>query len=67
VTGWVNKGWLRAARRGTERTPQQGGDEHWIHMRDVRRFVIDNVAAVDFRKVDKFWLVDLLAQREYMT
>jgi hypothetical protein len=22
--------------------------------------VIDNVATVDFRKVDKFWLVDLL-------
>jgi hypothetical protein len=30
---------------------------------DIARFVVDNVAAVDIRKVDKFWFVDLLAQR----
>jgi len=60
ITRWIEKGWLKAGRRGTARTPQQGGDEHWIHERAVRRFVIDNVAAVDFRKVDKSWLVELL-------
>lgn len=63
ITLWIKKGWLRAARRGTERTDKQGGDEHKIHWRDVRSFVIDNVAAVDFRKVDKFWLVDVLTMK----
>ena len=61
ITAWIGKGWLQAARRGTERVAAQGGDQWWIHRRSVRAFVIQNVGAVDFRKVDKFWLVDLLA------
>jgi hypothetical protein len=61
VTTWILKGWLKAKRRGTDRVAAQGGDEWWIHQRDVRAFVIDNVAAVDLRKIDKFWFVDLLA------
>lgn len=60
VTTWIAKGWLRAKRRGTERVEAQGGDLWWIHRRDVRAFIVENVAAVDLRKVDKFWLVDLL-------
>jgi hypothetical protein len=63
ITAWIKKGWLRARRRGTERTAQQGGDEWQVHWRDVRAFVLDNVAAIDIRKVDKFWFVDLLANR----
>jgi len=62
VTGWIAKGWLKAARRGTERVASQGGDEWWIHRRDIRTFIIENVAAVDIRKVEKFWFVDLLAR-----
>lgn len=62
VTRWIDKGWLKAKRRGTERTAQQGGDEWWIHRRDIRRFIIENTAAVDIRKVEKFWFVDLLAR-----
>ncbi|MFC0243657.1 hypothetical protein [Rhodopseudomonas telluris] len=42
------------------RTAAQGGDEWSIHRRAVRAFVIDNIASVDFRKLDKFWLVELL-------
>lgn len=61
ITGWITKGWLKAKRRGTERSDLQGGDMWWIHRRDIRRFVIDNAAAVDIRKVDKFWFIDLLA------
>ncbi|WP_185928219.1 hypothetical protein [Mesorhizobium sp. M6A.T.Ce.TU.016.01.1.1] len=57
VAGWIAKGWLRATRREASATD----DFWWIHRRDVARFVIDNVAAVDLRKVDKFWFVDLLA------
>lgn len=62
VTGWITKGWLKAQRRGTDRTEAQGGDQWWIHRRDVRTFIIQNAAAVDLRKiVDKEWFVDLLA------
>lgn len=60
VKGWIVKGWLKAQRRGTARTEQQGGDEYWIHRRDVRAFVIENVSVVDLRKVEKFWFVELL-------
>ncbi len=62
VTAWIIKGWLKAKRRGTARTDQQGGDEWWVHRKDVRRFVIDNAAAVDVRKVEKSWFIDLLAR-----
>lgn len=60
VTRWIVNGLLKAGRRGTERVAQQGGDEWWISSRDVRRFIVENVAAVDIRKADKFWLVELL-------
>jgi len=63
VAAWITKGWLAAKRRGTERTAAQGGDQWWIHRRDVRRFIVDNAAVVDIRKADKFWLIDLLAGR----
>lgn len=62
VTRWIDKGWLRAARRGTGRVSVQGGDQWWIHRRDVARFVVGNAAAVDIRKVDKDWFIDLLAE-----
>ena len=62
VTRWIAKGWLIAGRRGTDRTEQQGGDEWWIHRRDVAAFIFANPAAVDLRKVEKFWFIDLLSQ-----
>ncbi len=63
VVRWIDKGWLKASRRGTERKLVQGGDMWWIKRRDVRQFVVDHVGAVDFRKVDKVWLVDLLVHQ----
>lgn len=60
VLAWINKGWLKAERRGTARVEAQGGDQWWIKRRDVAAFVIANVAVVNFAKADKFWLVDLL-------
>jgi hypothetical protein len=59
VAAWITKGWLKAKRR--EATALD--DFWWIHRRDIRRFVVENVAAVDLRKVEKFWFVDLLAER----
>lgn len=61
VTRWIETLGLVARRRGTDRTEQQGGDQWWIHRRDVRQFIIDNAAAVDLRKVDRTWFIDLLA------
>lgn len=61
VTAWIAKGWLVAKRRGTARTAAQGGDEWRIGYRDVRRFVIDHPTAVDLRKVEPVWFIDLLA------
>lgn len=53
-------GTIKSSRRKTKRLPQQGGDPHSIERADLREFVIDNLELIDFRKVDKFALVDLL-------
>lgn len=60
VSAWIAKGWLQAKRRGTERTAAQGGDQWWIHRKAARRFVLENLAAVDLRKVEKYAFVSLL-------
>ena len=60
ITRWIKKGWLKAERRGTARTPQQGGDEWFIRPEWVREFIVQNVAVIDFRKVDKYWVVEML-------
>jgi hypothetical protein len=68
VLGWDNKtvceyclkGLIKSGRRKTKRLPQQGGDPHSIERADLRQFVIDNLELIDFRKVDKFAMVDLL-------
>jgi hypothetical protein len=61
VTRWIDQGWLVAGRRGTKRTAIQGGDHWWIKRKHVRDFVIGSIGIIDIRKVDKVWLVDLLA------
>ena len=61
VTRWIAKGWLKARRRGTARTEAQGGDHWYIIDKWIRDFCINYVAVIDFRKVDKYWLTDLLA------
>ena len=61
VAYWIRKGWLKAKKRGTNRKPQQGGDMYFIKERQVRRFIIEYLSLIDFRKIDKYWLVDLLA------
>lgn len=60
VTSWIVKGWLPARKRGTARTEKQGGDHWWIKRKDIKAFVIKTPALIDFHKVDKYWLIDLL-------
>lgn len=57
---WCVAGELKAEKRGTQRLPQQGGDWWVIQSSDLRRFVIDNLARIDIRKVDKLGFVRLL-------
>lgn len=60
VTLWILEGLIPAGRRGTKRLVQQGGDAHAIQPADLRRFVVDHLARIDIRKVEKFAFVALL-------
>ena len=60
VSRWINKGHLKARMRGTARTEQQGGDMYLIHEKDVRRFILQYPSAIDLRKVDQVWFIDVL-------
>lgn len=51
---------IKAERRGSKRLPQQGGDAWVITPAVLRQWVLDNLANVDIRKVDKFEFVELL-------
>lgn len=59
----IERGDLRAEKRGTDRTPQQGGDAYWIKTKHVREFVIENVSILHLGRMDKHWLVGLLTGR----
>lgn len=67
VTTWILSGDLKATKRDDKRTAQQGGSAWNIEPADLRRFVIDKLQFVDFRKVDKFALVDLLVREAEKT
>lgn len=60
VSGWIRQGWLKAQMKGTTREH----DIYRIHHKAVRRFVIENAGAIDVRRVDKIWFIDLLAGPE---
>lgn len=64
VQRWIRLGYLRTDRRGTNRLEVQGGDIFYIKDAWVKEFVINCVDIIDFRKVDKWWLVDLLIGAE---
>lgn len=63
IVNWITKGYLKASRKGTARTDAQNGDMWAIKRDDVRQFVLENVALIDIRKVEKHWFVDLVANR----
>jgi hypothetical protein len=51
------EGLLIAKTKGTTREH----DIFSIHVRDVRRFIVENAGAIDIRRVEKHWFIDLLA------
>ncbi len=65
VRRWVKRGLLPERRnhsllRSVDAKPHPKAGLRFSR-RVLRTFVIEHVAAIDFRKVDKFWLVDLIA------
>jgi len=63
VRGWIRDGLLKATRPGTGRTEQQGGDYYAIAPKDIRNFIVENTSKLDFCKIDKYWLVDILCYK----
>lgn len=65
IGSWAEKGLLAGKREKSFAVSDKAAPHdraNWRFTdRDIRRFVIENAALVDFRKVDKFWLIDLLA------
>ena len=59
VSAWIARGWLKAGRRGTSRD----NDILAISRSAARRFIIENAGAIDIRRVEKFWFIDLLADK----
>lgn len=62
VLRWIQQGFLKAERRGTQRTPEQGGDTWWIADRHVRRFVLRFPEEIDLARVEKIWFLNLLTE-----
>lgn len=61
IEAWVNKGWLKDGRKGTNRTPAQGGDMHHFEAVNLRDLVINHYEEIDLRRVEKFYFIQLVA------
>jgi hypothetical protein len=62
VLRWIQQRALRAERRGTGRTAEQGGDTWWISDRSVRRFILRCPEEIDLARVEKIWFLNLLTE-----
>lgn len=60
VTGWIDRGLLRAERRLTTRCEKQGGDGYWITAEAWRAFVFAYPEQIDLRKADGVWFIGSL-------
>lgn len=60
VSDWCVEGLIAAARRGTDRLPQQGGDAWTITPAALRRFVAGYPERVDWRRADTVALIALV-------
>jgi hypothetical protein len=61
VTGWIRRGWLRAQKRGTVRTVQQGGDVYLVPARELTRFLLHHPDEYELGPVEKFWFLDAIS------
>jgi DNA-directed RNA polymerase specialized sigma24 family protein len=60
VTKWIQRGLLKAERRGTARIDQQNGDTYWITNAAVKQFIVAYPNEISLAKVEKFWFLDLV-------
>lgn len=56
---WIKNKLLQAQLRETNRTQ----NTYYIKDKWIRTFIIDSVNIIDFRKIDKYWLVDILTKK----
>lgn len=67
VRRWLERGWLVGERQRGQRGSADAAPADtatWrFSERQVRRFIVDNVGVIDFRKLDRHWLVAVLTSR----
>ncbi len=61
VVRWIQKGALRASRRGTDRGSRQGGDAWFIKEYDTKRFLKRHQKAFEPAKGDRAWLTAVMS------
>lgn len=61
VMTWIRRGWLRAEKKGTVRTAQQGGDSYLVHRNELRRFLLNHPDEYELGPAEKFWYIDLVS------
>lgn len=62
VKRWLDEGWLAYEMKGTQRTPQQGGDTYLVSREALAAFVRKYPELVDFRKVDHGWFIEIIRE-----
>lgn len=60
VIYWIEILGLKATRKSTNRTNEQGGNPYEILASSFRLWVFNNAARVDLCKADKYWFIDLM-------
>jgi len=60
VMRWIDNGWMRTEKRSGANGSRGKWDHFYIKDKWVKAFIVENVNVIDFRKVDKHWLVSLL-------
>jgi hypothetical protein len=60
ILRWIKNGLLAASHAGTDRVGEQNGDYWLINNKGVRKLLMEHTAYVDFTKIEKYWLVDVL-------
>lgn len=65
VEKWLANGWIKARRRGSDRTPEQGGDIWYFSDKAIKDFIRHHPEEIDPRRADWLWLVDILVGGDY--
>lgn len=61
VLRWIEKGWLKAKRGASLCVPDPKPDYFWrIRVANFRAFIRDYPSAIDLRKVDQPWFLDVI-------